>query len=60
MSDVEMPDIWGDGKLFCFSGLDGETSWAHTFVGSASLHPFGIIIRTDPELTLRFGGDVLS
>ncbi len=51
-----MPDRWGDGKLFTFSGLDGETSWPHTLVGSATTHPFGIMLRLRPDVKLAFGG----
>ena len=36
MSNPNMPNIWGEGKLFAFSGLDGETDWAHTLVASAT------------------------
>ena len=55
-----MPNIWGDGKLFCFSGLDGETSWARNLMGSASERPFGVILRLYPDVMLRFGGDLLT
>ncbi len=51
-----MPDIWGDGKLVTFSGIDGETSWAHTLVGGASSDPFGLVLHLRPDLSLVFGG----
>ncbi len=51
-----MPNIWGDGKLITFSGLDGETSWAHTLAGSAAEDPFGIALYFRPDATLIFGG----
>ncbi|MGI5817996.1 MAG: amylo-alpha-1,6-glucosidase [Armatimonadota bacterium] len=56
MSDVMMPDIWGDGKLFTFSGLDGQTSWAHTLVGGATSDPLGIVWHLRPDVRLLFGG----
>ena len=39
---MDLPDIWGEGALFAFSGFDGETSWQHPFVGSALAHRRGI------------------
>ena len=56
MSDPIMPDIWGDGKLLTFSGLDGATSWAHTLVGGASTDPFGVVWHLRPDVFLVFGG----
>jgi len=56
VSDPIMPDIWGDGKLLTFSGLDGPTSWAHTLVGGASIDPFGIVWHLRPDVFLVFGG----
>ncbi len=56
MSNPIMPDMWGEGKLFTFSGLDGATSWAHTLVGGASTDPFGIVFHLGPDLFLIFGG----
>jgi len=60
MGENMMPNIWGDGKLLCFSGLDGETSWACNLMGSARVKPFGILLRLYPDVLLRFGGDLLS
>ncbi|NLO04811.1 MAG: hypothetical protein GX131_03160, partial [candidate division WS1 bacterium] len=56
MANIIMPDIWGDGKLFTFSGLDGETSWAHTLVGSGTSEPLGITFHLRPDVQLLFGG----
>ena len=53
-----MPDIWGDGKLLTFSGLDGPTSWAHTLVGGASTDPFGVVWHLRPDVFLVFGGRI--
>lgn len=60
MPEAMMPNIWGAGKLFCFSGLDGPTSWACNLMGSGSVRPFGIILRLYPDVLLRFGGDLLG
>ncbi len=51
-----MPDRWGEGKLFAFSGLDGKTDRAHTLVGSAITHPVGIMLHLRPDVKLSFGG----
>ncbi|MGD9495374.1 MAG: amylo-alpha-1,6-glucosidase [Armatimonadota bacterium] len=56
MAAAIMPDIWSDGKLFAYSGLDGPTSWAHTLVGGACTDPFGIALHLGPDLMLAFGG----
>jgi hypothetical protein len=31
---ADPPDMWGEGILFAFSGMDGETCSASNFVGS--------------------------
>lgn len=56
MSDAVMPDRWGEGKLFAFSGLDGETSWSNALMGSATTHPMGIELRLGAGVGLSFGG----
>ncbi|CAH1222601.1 hypothetical protein PAECIP111891_05377 [Paenibacillus allorhizoplanae] len=67
---TNMPDIWGEGALFAFSGLDGETDTRSQFVATVGSAGYDLLIHT-PErrlLTLRtadFGkvriatGDVL-
>ena len=32
--EVVYPDVWSEGQLFAFSGFDGETDWANSFVGA--------------------------
>lgn len=39
---MDLPDVWGEGALFAFSGFDGETSWQHPFVGSTLAHRRGM------------------
>jgi len=39
---VQLPDIWGDGILFAFSGMDGETSWSHSLVAWTCTDPPGL------------------
>ncbi|MFH1569604.1 MAG: trehalase family glycosidase [Gemmatimonadota bacterium] len=41
-----IPDIWGEGALFAFSGLDGPTCSASGFVATYASEPFGLLIHT--------------
>ncbi len=58
MSNPKMPNIWGEGKLFAFSGLDGETDWAHTLVASATEEPLGLCLHLNPDVMLTFAHGV--
>ncbi len=58
MSLSTMPNIWGEGKLIAFSGLDGPTNWRHTLVGSATTQPLGIRFHLGPDVLLSFGTNV--
>ncbi len=31
---MKLPNRWGGGQLFAFSGIDGETDWAHPLTDS--------------------------
>ncbi|MGC9453930.1 MAG: amylo-alpha-1,6-glucosidase [Phycisphaerae bacterium] len=65
------PDIWGEGALFAFSGMDGQTEAATGFVASLGADPCDLLIHTPRRrvLELRVGeqvkprvitGDVIS
>ena len=41
-----VPDIWGEGILFGFSGVDGDTVTASGFVGSLDPEPYGVLFHT--------------
>lgn len=41
-----LPDVWGEGILFGFSGIDGETVTASGFVGSLGPEPYGVLFHT--------------
>ncbi len=58
MSLSTMPNIWGEGKLIAFSGLDGPTSWRYALVGSATTRPLGIRFHLGPDVLLSFGANV--
>lgn len=31
---MKLPNIWGDGQIFAYSGIDGKTDWYHPFVAT--------------------------
>ncbi|KAH3761998.1 FAD-dependent oxidoreductase [Pelomyxa schiedti] len=39
---ANVPDVYGGGELFAFSGLDGESNEAHDFVGAFSSTAYGV------------------
>ena len=43
---AHVPDKWGEGILFGFSGVDGETVTANRFVGSLGPDRYGVLIHT--------------
>ncbi|HOX36760.1 MAG TPA: trehalase family glycosidase [Candidatus Brocadiia bacterium] len=48
---IELPDIWSDGQLAAFSGVDGDTDWQHPFVAHTLSSPPGL--RFWPPLSVR-------
>lgn len=51
-----MPDIWGSGQLFAFSGLDGHTNWTEPFVLHTDTQPGCFIIRLPAAARIIFEG----
>ena len=41
-----LPDVWGEGALFAFSGIDGETSAASGFVATLARDAYGLLFHT--------------
>lgn len=41
-----LPDVWGEGAIFAFSGLDGPTASATGFVATLTDRPYGLLIDT--------------
>lgn len=41
-----IPNIWGEGTIFAFSGLDGQTDVASNFVATFAKRPYGLLIHT--------------
>ncbi|WP_409345053.1 amylo-alpha-1,6-glucosidase [Paenibacillus sp. MBLB4367] len=48
-----MPDVWGEGLLFAFSGLDGQTVTESQFVATAAKERFGLLFHTPSRRVLR-------
>jgi len=48
-----VPDVWGEGLLFGFSGLDGATETAGGFVATFAEHPYDLLLHTPRKRLLR-------
>ncbi len=53
--DENLPHIWGEGAIFAFSGLDGETHTHSGFVATYANQPYSLLFHTPRRrlLTLR-------
>lgn len=50
---TNMPDIWGEGALFAFSGLDGATDTRSQFVAAAGSTGYDLLIHTSARRLLK-------
>jgi len=48
-----LPDIWGEGALFAFSGLDGETVTRSGLVGTFGSQPYDLLFHTPQRRMLQ-------
>jgi len=48
-----LPDIWGEGAIFAFSGIDGETDSRSGFVASFGSQPYDLLIHTPTRRVLQ-------
>lgn len=48
-----LPNIWGEGAIFAFSGMDGETCSRSEFVFSFAAQPYGFLIQTPTRRILE-------
>ncbi|NOU68914.1 hypothetical protein GC096_33385 [Paenibacillus sp. LMG 31461] len=48
-----MPDRWGEGALFAFSGLDGETDTRSQFVATVGSEGYDLLIHTPTRRLLK-------
>lgn len=62
VGDLVVPDRWGEGLLFGFSGVDGPTDVLSSFVATATARPFGLLFqhwtRRLLEIEVPDGGQV--
>jgi len=47
-----LPDVWGEGSIFAFSGMDGETNTISQFVATYGSEPFGLLFHTPTRRVL--------
>ena len=50
-----IPKKWGQGQLFAFSALDGESLFSDDFTGILAGDKVGVIFHTRCRRTLYFG-----
>ncbi|HRU05382.1 MAG TPA: trehalase family glycosidase [Candidatus Brocadiia bacterium] len=50
----DLPDVWGEGALFAFSGMDGATCAASGFVGTLGAAKGSFLFHTPKRRTLTF------
>ncbi|MBP5686612.1 MAG: hypothetical protein J6W87_02380 [Clostridia bacterium] len=53
MNGLNLHDIYGYGQLFCFSGLEGETSVERAFIGVLMNEPITVRFHFDEAVILR-------
>lgn len=56
----KLPNVWEEGIIFAYSGIDGKTSWKHPFVASTLSSYGGLLFHTSPERELFFTGGKLK
>jgi glycogen debranching enzyme len=59
-----LPDVWGEGAIFAFSGLDGPTDTLSQFLATLGDEPYNLLIHTPRRrvLTVRpsYAGAVVA
>ena len=50
-----IPKKWGQGQLFAFSALDGDSFFEDDFTGALAGDKIGVVFETDCRRTLYFG-----
>ncbi|MDH7570769.1 MAG: hypothetical protein QHJ73_14405, partial [Armatimonadota bacterium] len=53
---AEMPNTWGAGQLFAFSGVDGHTDWARPFVLQTGASPGSLRVCLPFAAAVEFPG----
>lgn len=50
---ANMPNVYGEGTIFAFSGIDGQTNIASEFVGTFANEAYGIVFHTPTRRVLN-------
>ena len=51
---MNLPNIWGQGSLFAYSGLDGINTYENRMVGTLCGHMLGVVFHTSTNIFLGF------
>ena len=51
---TNLPDVPGEGAIFAFSGMDGETNTSSEFVATWGSEPYSLLFHTPARRTLYF------
>jgi len=51
--NLALPDVWGEGALFAFSGLDGETNSGTGFVATFGAERYDLLFHTPERFVLE-------
>lgn len=51
---MNLPDIWGKGSLFAYSGLEGKNTWSRSIVGTLLGDRTGVLLHTAVRRQLHF------
>src|ERR1041384_3078134 len=52
MGFSDLPDVWGEGMLFAYSGWDGPTNAMSGFVGATGDRPYHLLFHTPKQRVL--------
>ncbi len=52
----DFPNVWGEGQLLAFSGVDGGTSWFEPFVLHTAAEPGNLRLKLPVDLPVVFTG----
>ena len=53
ISALALPDVWGEGALFAFSGLDGETDSRTMFMATLGHEKYDLLFHTPERFALE-------
>lgn len=54
---MKLPDKWGQGALFSYSGFDGANPMSNFFSAELCADKFGLVFSTENECTLLIGSE---